>query len=149
MADKQKRMRVHPNHWELLLSFLEKYPEMLTGKFVCVNAKHKSQQLWEEVTTKLNSLGLGEKTSEKWKIALQDWKYKVKMKIAVMKTSQSGTGGGPSTGVKLTPHEERLMSLVGWSAIGNEKIPESGVSSVMPSQEISSHMESVSDKVNI
>ncbi|KAI4465247.1 3' exoribonuclease [Holotrichia oblita] len=70
-----KRMRVQV-HWDLLIDFLEVHPELLTGKFTTQNSRQRSVQLWEEVSQKLNSLGLRVKTPEKWKIAVIDWKYK-------------------------------------------------------------------------
>lgn len=80
-----KRMRVTSRHWDLLLDILAEHPEMVTGKFVCQNAKQKSLELWKDAATRLNALGLGEKSPDKWKLALQDWKYKVKTKVAEIK----------------------------------------------------------------
>lgn len=133
--ESQKRMRVSARHWDLLLNILEENPEMVTGKFVCQNAKQKSTTLWQDAAIKLNALGLGEKTPDKWKLALQDWKYKTKMKIAEIKDYERKTGGGPAIKIKLNEQEERLINIVGWTAaVGNENVPESGLGriSLMP-----------------
>lgn len=60
-------MRVRAEHWQLLLSFCETNPELITNRFNGSEGKAKGQALWQTVATKLNSLGFGEKTVEGWR----------------------------------------------------------------------------------
>lgn len=60
-------MRVTPQHWEVLLEIAEKHPYLLTGKFNGAQGKADGHMLWQIVVTKLNGLGLGEKTEGGWR----------------------------------------------------------------------------------
>lgn len=119
-------MKVSPRHWDILLNFIEANPEIITGKFTCSNAREKMARLWEEIAEALNSLGMGTKSAAKWKIALQDWKYKTKQKASAIRMSLTQTGGGPSNLKILNEQEERLMSFIGWKGVIGDDIEESG-----------------------
>lgn len=60
-------MRVRHEHWSAFLELAECNPEIITNKFIGVNARNRSVSLWERVKVSLNSLGFGEKTVEEWK----------------------------------------------------------------------------------
>lgn len=141
-------MRVNSKHWDLLLDILTEYPEMITGKFVCQNARKKATDLWQDAATRLNALGLGEKTPAKWKLAIQDWKYKVKTKVAEIKEHEKKTGGGLPSKIKLNEQEERLMSIIGWtSALGNESVPETGLKQIQPKDKVDVAIDNVQSDV--
>ena len=53
-------------HWEVLVSFLEQHKELATGRFLGPNGKQKHKNLWNELSLKLNSLGFGQRSSDKW-----------------------------------------------------------------------------------
>ncbi|KYN22231.1 hypothetical protein ALC57_05378 [Trachymyrmex cornetzi] len=110
-------MKVQNKHWELFLNFAEQHPEILTGKFTSANAKQAQQNLWQTVTTQLNALGLGEKTATKWKESVIDWKCKTKKKASELRLHMGKTGGGGVSTKKLSDIEERLLSIIGMTAI--------------------------------
>lgn len=60
-------MRVKVEHWQLLLSFCETNEELITNRFSGIEGRAKANALWQNVATKLNSLGFGEKSVEGWK----------------------------------------------------------------------------------
>lgn len=60
-------MRVTPQHWEVLLNICEKHPNLITGKFNGVQGRAEGNILWANVATKLNELGMGEKTIVEWR----------------------------------------------------------------------------------
>lgn len=45
---------------------MEEHQDFATGRVNSVNGKEEYKKMWNELSTKLNALGLGEKTVEKW-----------------------------------------------------------------------------------
>lgn len=58
--------RLQVQHVEVLADFMESNPEFARGRLSVANAKEKFKELWSQLTNRLNSLGLGVKTVEKW-----------------------------------------------------------------------------------
>lgn len=54
------------DHWEVLVTFMEKHPQFARGQFSGPSGKIGQKKMWEELAARLNSLGHGEKTTEKW-----------------------------------------------------------------------------------
>ncbi|XP_072389572.1 uncharacterized protein [Diabrotica undecimpunctata] len=124
-------MRVRMKHWEMLLSFCEEYPELITNKFNGSEGRAKGIAVWQTVTTKLNSLGYGEKSIEGWRKTLTDWKCKTKAKAASLRRAQQKTGGGSPQQPLLSTLENRLLGIMGVTAvIGNESVSELGFGEV-------------------
>ncbi|CAG9820658.1 unnamed protein product [Phaedon cochleariae] len=121
-------MRVSNDHWTTILEFSELHKEIITNRFSThFNGKQKNVELWEDLATKLNSLGQGERSVEEWKKKLADWKSKTKAKSAKIYKYIHGTGGGPSINIKLTTLEEKLLSLMGTAAAyGDKTVAEKG-----------------------
>ncbi|GLV20232.1 proliferation disrupter, partial [Carabus blaptoides fortunei] len=72
------------------------------------------QKKWVELSEQLNSCGEGPHlTSEEWKKRFTDWKYAVRAKSRKILEHQNKTGSGPPIDVKLTPIEEKALSLWG------------------------------------
>lgn len=127
-----------------MLQFMEKHPDLAQNRVQGTDAKKKSNMLWEQLTSSLNSCGSGTtKTVDKWiKVrtiiiiitlfiiimfydlqSWRDWRVDVKAKAARIKSYQKGTGGGGANGNPLLEIEERLISLIGIeAAIGHENI---------------------------
>lgn len=73
--------------------------------------KELAENLWEDLTKKLNSIGNGpSKTPSQWKKTLIDWKCNTKKKARELKEQQK-TGGGTTVTRGLTANEKKLMSL--------------------------------------
>ena len=60
-------MKVNQNHWLCFLEEAEKRPELITGRFFGVAGRATANTLWTDLSTKLNSLGYGQKTTEEWR----------------------------------------------------------------------------------
>ncbi|CAG9763550.1 unnamed protein product [Ceutorhynchus assimilis] len=124
-------MRVRSEHWEVLLTFCEKNPQLVTNRFSGFKGRAKGTALWQNIASKLNSLGFGEKSVDGWRKTLTDWKSKTKNKATALKKEQQQTGGGPPQLPPLTPFEERLLLLMGTKALeGDEAVPELGFGKV-------------------
>nr|CAI5826033.1 unnamed protein product [Callosobruchus analis] len=88
-------------------------------------------ELWLKLANRLNSMGFGEKSIDSWRKALTDWKSKTKTKAVTLKRENEKTGGGPKMLPPLTDLENRLLALMGKTAIsGDEEIPELGFGEV-------------------
>ncbi|KAF5305411.1 hypothetical protein FQR65_LT07737 [Abscondita terminalis] len=120
-------MRVRGEHWQLLLSFCESHPQLITNRFSGSDGRAKANLLWQSVTSKLNSLGFGEKNVDGWRKTLTDWKSKTKAKAAALRRDQNKTGGGPPELPPLSTLEEKLLELMGTKALeGDRMVPELG-----------------------
>ncbi|KAK5648143.1 hypothetical protein RI129_003035 [Pyrocoelia pectoralis] len=58
-------------HWETIAEFMQNRlmqnrPDFATGKIHNPTGRETYKRLWKELTLKLNSAGLGERTIEKW-----------------------------------------------------------------------------------
>lgn len=62
----EKRFKTHPSQWSVFLDFAEAHPEIVTKKFEGVNGRKKFNQLWEEISNILNSMGFLKKSVDKW-----------------------------------------------------------------------------------
>lgn len=60
-------MRVTSQHWEVFINICERHPNLITNKFNGAQGKAEGRTLWANVATKLNGLGLGEKSIVEWR----------------------------------------------------------------------------------
>ena len=63
----QKNQRISKNQKEKLVEYMSTHLEFARGQFGTTNANVKSQGDWLALTTKLNSLGGSNKTTDQWK----------------------------------------------------------------------------------
>ncbi|KAJ8929635.1 hypothetical protein NQ314_011483 [Rhamnusium bicolor] len=121
-------MRVTNDHWNVLIQFAENHNEIITNRFHGLNGRQSCSKLWTDLTEQLNALGYGEKTTEEWKKTLADWKCKTKSKAAKIRQNQRQTGGGvPQNIVILSHNEERLLALMGTTALEGDSEMEYGI----------------------
>nr|CAI5867921.1 unnamed protein product [Callosobruchus analis] len=119
-------MRVRSEHWQVILEFGENNRELITGKYSTSQGKTKMNELWLKLANRLNSMGFGEKSIDSWRK-----KSKTKTKAVTLKRENEKTGGGPKMLPPLTDLENRLLALMGKTAIsGDEEIPELGFGEV-------------------
>lgn len=57
---------MNENHWIQLLDYMEKHPQFARGQFSGPSGKITQRKMWEELSKRLNSLGYGNKSVEKW-----------------------------------------------------------------------------------
>nr|CAI5869231.1 unnamed protein product [Callosobruchus analis] len=90
-----------------VLTFFEAHPDLSHGRLKGLNARERAKQLWVELTRKLNSLGFGERSVDKWQ------KYLIKKKGASSNRDHLSTGGGPATTDPFNKFELRALKLLG------------------------------------
>ncbi|CAG9762527.1 unnamed protein product [Ceutorhynchus assimilis] len=110
--------RPTPKHWEIILDWLERNPEMVSGRGIGPTGKSNLKEKWENLAITLNSLGYTNKSAEKWMKTWTDFKCNLKRKAADIKKEQNKTGGGSSTSKALNEFEERALQLLGSTFIG-------------------------------
>lgn len=64
-------------HWEMIISFLENNKDMAMGRFFGPEGKHQIKRLWQDLAASLNSLGLGERSPEKWQKVVNIYNVKI------------------------------------------------------------------------
>ncbi|CAH2106990.1 unnamed protein product [Euphydryas editha] len=123
----EPRQRASPEQFSLLIDFMERHGD-LSRPQSGPQGRIKGDRLWQQLASILNSLGGGVvKSSDKWKKVWADWKTKTKKKYLNIKRQSSRTGGGPTNRVVLTALEERVVAVIGVSAVvGQAGIQEQG-----------------------
>ncbi|XP_063931168.1 myb/SANT-like DNA-binding domain-containing protein 4 [Zophobas morio] len=140
-ANKRKRSgKTSHEQYELYLKHMEDDPIFRTGTInPTVNPDHVSKK-WENLAIALNSTGIGPALAvSEWKKRFNDWKNATRAKYRKCVVERKRTGGGPASDIKLTPLEERGLSVWGRVAVtGSRKVTvcgglqEPGASSATP-----------------
>ncbi|KAL4709467.1 hypothetical protein ACJJTC_012804 [Scirpophaga incertulas] len=109
----ESRQRATPQQFAVLVEFMERHGD-LTKPQAGAQGRIRSEQMWERISTLLNSIGCGvNKTAEKWRKVWIDWKAKTKKKALVIQRDLRGTGGGPGSKTSLTDLEQRVLTIMG------------------------------------
>ncbi|KAL4720957.1 hypothetical protein ACJJTC_012271 [Scirpophaga incertulas] len=121
------RVQASQEQFYTLLEFMECHGD-LAQPLAGAQGRVRSDKLWVDLTNILNAVGGGvSKTTEKWKKVWADLKSKTKKKGLTIRCHDRGTGGGPSNQQKLSPFEERVLSILGPLAVeGQSSIEELG-----------------------
>ncbi|CAG9773362.1 unnamed protein product [Ceutorhynchus assimilis] len=119
-------MRLTGEHHEIIISFAEAHPEIITNKFMGLNARQNQGKLWQKLTNDLNALGYGVLTVAEYKRRITDWKSKTKGKAVDLKTNLTRTGGGEGYHSGLSKIEQRLLALMGNKAYEGDSVKELG-----------------------
>ncbi|CAG4965629.1 unnamed protein product [Parnassius apollo] len=122
------RLRASPEQFSLLIEFMESHGDLSRSQ-VGLQGRVRSERLWQELGDILNSVGRCgvNKTSDKWKRVWSDWKTKTKKKASLINRDIHGTGGGSGRGKPLSRLEERVLRVIGVTAItGSQAIQEAG-----------------------
>ncbi|CAG9817731.1 unnamed protein product [Phaedon cochleariae] len=115
--EKSRSFRVRPEHKEVILEEAEKNFVLITKNFSKANARAHYNKSWSLLTARLNSLGYGDKSEDKWRRLFVDWISLTKSKYTEIKKDREKTGGGPPNNIQLNPQEERLMAMKGYSSV--------------------------------
>ncbi|KAJ8953383.1 hypothetical protein NQ318_023500 [Aromia moschata] len=87
--------------------------------------------MWIELTQKLNSVGLGHKTVDKWQKSWSDYKQNLKKKAAEIDRSRKLTGGGPGSEKMLSEFDLKVLGILGESFYKGVGVEEIGVSNIL------------------
>ncbi|KAJ8737707.1 hypothetical protein PYW08_000302 [Mythimna loreyi] len=113
----ESRSRANTEQYIALLDFMERHGDLSRPQHG-PQGRLKAERLWQELVEVLNSMAGGViKPLIKWKKVWTDWKTKTKKKSLAIRREASGTGGGPSSRQTLTALEERVLGIMGLSAV--------------------------------
>ncbi|KAL4709409.1 hypothetical protein ACJJTC_001205 [Scirpophaga incertulas] len=111
------RVRASQEQFYTLLEFMECHGD-LARSLAGAQGRVRSDKLWVDLTNILNAVGGG---------VWADLKSKTKKKGLTIRCHERETGGGPSNRQKLSPFEERVLSILGPLAVeGQSSIEELG-----------------------
>ncbi|XP_066585425.1 uncharacterized protein [Prorops nasuta] len=102
---------------KLLVDFMEKHPELQSGKFSKEFTHTKARNLWEEIAALLNQIPGANKPWDKWRKSWHDMKSQAKVKSTNIKNYAKGTGGGPATTQELNESDKSILALISSTAI--------------------------------
>ncbi|CAH0698424.1 unnamed protein product [Spodoptera exigua] len=121
----EPRLRAIPEQFLVLIDFMERRGDISKPQS-SAQGRFKGHQLWQDLATTLNSVNGGvKKSADKWKKVWADWKTKTKKKYLTIRQHSSG-GGGSSSRASLTALEERVVAVIGVSAVAGQAIQEQG-----------------------
>ncbi|XP_071581866.1 uncharacterized protein [Temnothorax nylanderi] len=121
-------MNVTEKQKQMLINFMRSHPDFGRGRLRYNREnKRKLDELWEELTTILNSADSGpQKSSKEWAKTWRDWKSNLLKRVATYKSYAGGTGGGPPKTLDTSPSEDNLLEFLTPEASGMSDIPEGG-----------------------
>lgn len=64
----KRDFKTNPQQWNIAIDFLEEHPVLIKPNFMSADGDNKKTALlWGELAERLNSVGFGERSVEKWK----------------------------------------------------------------------------------
>uniref|UniRef100_A0A6P7FZH8 Regulatory protein zeste n=1 Tax=Diabrotica virgifera virgifera TaxID=50390 RepID=A0A6P7FZH8_DIAVI len=128
MDQKKRLLKVTEKQKKVLVEYIKTKPQLSSGRFTQDFSQKDSEQLWEDFTNTLNSMGgaikpIGFKC---W----QDIRSRTKVKMGNIKKHQNKTGGGPPIPPEdnLTSTEEDVYSIIKEVSVEGHTVEESMVS---------------------
>lgn len=114
METSGRARRVSGRQLDILWEFLIHNKDIASAYNRSLHAKEYSRRKWTEIAATLNAEGDGaHKDWKGWSKYWVDYKAKIKSKVAALRSSQTRTGGGPSTERCLTDIEKRFLQILG------------------------------------
>lgn len=117
MTDKKKSSNFSAAEVEVLVDEVEMHKSFLFAKFGSNVSNSMKTKLWQDITEKVNAVGVGEVRSidgvkKKW----YDTASKTKKKESCRRREMTATGGG-SVGIVLTAEEVKVVEILGDEAV--------------------------------
>ncbi|XP_062534185.1 uncharacterized protein LOC134203323, partial [Armigeres subalbatus] len=111
-----KRVRVtNRKQFNLLVTQMEAQPAVARGLKFCEASginRNSYDDMWRDLTVRLNSLGPPTRTEKDRQKVWTDYKNSIKNKLAHNKREANATGGGPNAMKILSPMEEVVVKLL-------------------------------------
>ncbi|XP_018397679.1 PREDICTED: uncharacterized protein LOC108781168 [Cyphomyrmex costatus] len=125
----QKRCAyINEEQKNLLIEFMQKHPELQSGKFSATFTFKHAQKLWEKATDELHKIPGAVKSWKQWRKTWQDIRSSTKAKNTLIKKHAKQTGGGPASNQVLTEIDQNVLALIGSTVVeGHKAIQESNV----------------------
>uniref|UniRef100_A0A6P7F4N7 Regulatory protein zeste n=1 Tax=Diabrotica virgifera virgifera TaxID=50390 RepID=A0A6P7F4N7_DIAVI len=130
MDQKKRLLKVTEKQKKVLVEYIKTKPQLSSGRFTQDFSQKDSEQLWEDLTNTLNSMGGAIKPWQSWRKCWQDIRSRTKVKMGNIKKHQNKTGGGPPIPPEdnLTSTEEDVYSIIKEVSVEGHTVEESMVS---------------------
>ncbi|XP_033759085.1 myb/SANT-like DNA-binding domain-containing protein 4 [Pecten maximus] len=102
---------------EILVDEVSKNRNILMGKFSDTVTNEKKKKIWGHITVKINSSSHSSREVDDVKKKWQDWSSIVKGKASKLQRERKKTGGGEQTEPSLSALEEKVLSVIGVTAV--------------------------------
>lgn len=135
----------------ILLKYMREHVDFGRGRLRYAGEnKRIMDQMWQEISMKLNSCGSGpQKQFKEWNKTWRDWKGNTLKKAADNKAYAAGTGGGPPKVKMLTILEKELLDFLTPEASGLDDIAQGGFQYLTPEQSSIKTRKLTEDATNI
>lgn len=118
-GDKKKTRK--PNYrmeeLEVLVEDVAVNKQLLLGKFSDTTTNERKKKVWKNISAKMSAVGDTKICSDDVKKKWQDWSSQVKGKKCRLVRNYRATGGGPEEAPKLTAIEEKILAIIGPTAV--------------------------------
>ncbi|XP_033758403.1 myb-related transcription factor, partner of profilin-like [Pecten maximus] len=105
-----------------ILVEVSKNRDVLMGKFTDSITNEKKKRIWTLIATKINASSQACRSMDDVKKKWQDWSSSVKGKASKYEKERNRTGSGQMTEPALTPLEEKVLAVLGVTAVVIEGI---------------------------
>ncbi|XP_033753296.1 myb/SANT-like DNA-binding domain-containing protein 4 [Pecten maximus] len=102
---------------EILVEEVSKNRDVLMGKFTDSITNEKKKRIWTLIATKINASSQACRSMDDVKKKWQDWSSSVKGKASKYEKERNRTGSGQMTEPALTPLEEKVLAVLGVTAV--------------------------------
>ncbi|CAG9772242.1 unnamed protein product [Ceutorhynchus assimilis] len=100
-------------HWEVLMAYMEEHKDFANGRFLGLQGRETQRKMWSTIANRLNALGYGERSAEKWQKTWADFKHNLKKKGQMINSDLHGTGGGGHSSAPFNSFELRALNIFG------------------------------------
>ncbi|XP_031334650.1 uncharacterized protein LOC116164596 [Photinus pyralis] len=127
--EKAKNHSINYNQKKMLIEYLKKHPQLVSGKFTSTFTYKNAESQWQEISNILNSIpGGSTKNWKSWRKTWQDLRSRTKIKVSANRRHINGTGGGPYTEDPLSTVEDDIVDIIKIVSIeGHTEVAESEV----------------------
>ncbi|KAI4463379.1 hypothetical protein MML48_4g00013344 [Holotrichia oblita] len=144
-----KRKSSHPsnNQKKIMIEFLKKHYNLVSGKFSNNFTYKDAERLWQELTNILNSMPGAQKSWKNWRKTWQDLRSRTKCKLSHNKANMIRTGGGPYENEVYEEIDEEILSIIKVVSVeGHKEVEESNVNLNLVEDNLQGSIEEVSNK---
>ena len=109
---KRRKKNFSSEERAILTSAIGQYDAYLHGTQSAMTSKAQKKEIYEKITLEVNALGHETRTSKDIIKKINDMRRRVREKLAKVRKHLRGTGGGPTSSMKLTAEEEVIASCL-------------------------------------
>jgi hypothetical protein len=102
---------------EVLVEDVTVNKQLLLGKFSDTTTDERKKKVWKNISAKMSAVGDTKRCSDDVRKNWQDWSSQIKGKKYRLVRNYRATGGGHEEAPKLTAIEEKILAIIGPTAV--------------------------------